>query len=316
MNQPFFIVGCSRSGTTMLSLMMNMHKNIHIPKESWFLSDVMDRFTPDNKLSEADVNEIFELTTSHWRWKEWEMSDKALKERLSVLVEPSLNQVVEVIFHQTMEKAGKIRWGDKTPGYVTEIRRIYNLFPNAKFLHLLRDGRDVSISLKRVGWVGDTTWDIASHWSEQVRAGCEQGRSLPKGQYLELKYEDLVRNTEAKLREICEFLGEEYSEQMMGFYNQAEKFMPKRDISHLMKTHRPPREDDLERWKREMNRVQLFIFESISMNELLTFAYVPKYPGWIKKFSIVFDQVKRLIDFTLPLRKRIGIKSDWLKKWV
>jgi len=314
MNEPFFIVGCSRSGTTMLSLMMNMHENIHIPKESWFLSDVMDRFTPDNKLSEVDVNEIFELTTSHWRWKEWEVSDKALKERLDMLEEPSLSQVVKVIFHQTMEKAGKIRWGDKTPGYVTEIRRIYNLFPNAKFIHLLRDGRDVSISLKRVGWVGDTTWDIASHWSEQVRAGCEQGRSLPKGQYLELKYEDLVRNTEAKLREICKFLGEEYSEQMMRFYNQAEKFMPKRDISHLMKTHRPPREDDLERWKREMSRVQLFIFESVSLREMILTGYKNKYPRWIALFSFLYPIINFGIEFTLPVRQKLGIKADKIKK--
>ncbi len=316
MNEPFFIVGCSRSGTTMLSLMMNMHGNIHIPKESWFLSDIMDRFSPDNKLRKTDVNEIYELTTSHWRWKEWEMSDEILKERLNMLEESSLNQVVEVIFQQTLEKVGKRRWGDKTPGYVTEIKRLHRLFPNAKFIHLVRDGRDVSLSLKRVGWVGDTTWDIACHWSEQVRAGSEQGRSLPKGQYLEVKYEDLVRNTETKLREICRFIGEDFSTKMMAFYNQAEKYMPKRDISHLMKTHRPPREDDLERWKREMNGLQLFIFESISINELYAFGYKPRHSGWVRRFSFLFVLVNVFIEITLPLRKKIGIKSGWIKRWV
>ena len=101
---------------------------------------------------------------------------------------------IEAIYGIQLLRCGKTRWGDKTPGYLIEIDRLRQVFPNAKFIHLIRDARDVSLSLWRKGWFGPHLRNAARHWSESVRTGIEQGRLLPPGSYHEIRYEDLVRD--------------------------------------------------------------------------------------------------------------------------
>lgn len=314
--QPFFIVGSDRSGTTMFQIMLNAHSKLYLPKESWFMSDLLDSYPVDEVLNEQSVTEVIDLVTSHWRWKEWNLDSDELSQLIEKLSDPKLSDLIQTIFNQSLSQSGKVRWGDKTPGYVTEIDRIHKLFPNAKFVHLIRDGRDVNISLKRTRWRGDATWDIAKYWADSVEQGCSQGRQLPSELYMELSYETLVVDTENSLRKVCDFLNEDFELPMLDFYKVADKYLPKnRDTTHLAKTKRPPSKSDIQRWKNEMSSLQIFIFECIAGKVMKEVGQQTYFPSIIRIFAPVFSLVTFLSEKTLPLRKILGLHfSKSLKK--
>ena len=94
MQAPIFIVGCGRSGTTMLRLMLNEHPEIHIPNESWFLPRLWKALPSDRLLSENQLKTAHRIITNHWRWQFWEVTDEQLWSTLKDLDNPSLVDVI------------------------------------------------------------------------------------------------------------------------------------------------------------------------------------------------------------------------------
>lgn len=309
-DQPFFVVGSDRSGSTMLRLMLNEHSRLCIPPETWFITDLMDRFPPEGRMGEEQVEEGLDVVRRHWRWKEWMVSFAEL-DSLRLLREPTLAKLVNAVFR--LKCASKPRWGDKTPGYLTEISRLHRVFPEAKFLHIVRDGRDVCVSLRRTGWRGDTTWSIARYWGEHVGAGFRQGRSLPPSLYMEVRYDDLVLKTEETLRAICSFLGETFEPAMLRFYERAEQETPERARKVHTKTLRAPRESDLGRWKRELGRLQVLIFEAGAGETMARAGQALRFPLEARLARPLFNLLAQAAVVTLPLRNRVGLHLPRLR---
>ena len=156
------------------------------------------------------------------------------------LPEPSLGELIGRVFQISCRRARKSRWGDKTPRYVTDISRLHRVFPGAKFVHIIRDARDVCLSLRQA-W--RHTWHYsAEYWSQTVRAGVAQGQSIGMDFYLEVAYEDLVRQPEPMLRRICAFLGEDFEPKMLEFHRQAAVNIAPWEKDLHAKTVRPPQE--------------------------------------------------------------------------
>jgi Sulfotransferase family len=115
---------------------------------------------------------------------------------------------------------GKSRWGDKTPRYALHLGRIAELLPESRFIHLIRDGRDVALSWREMWFSpGREISTLAASWRDWVAAGREAGASLPH--YLEIFFEELVRNPEAVLRRICGFIGIEFDSAMLAYYQRS-----------------------------------------------------------------------------------------------
>lgn len=303
--QPFFIVGSDRSGSTMLRLMLNEHSRLCIPPETWFLTELMDVLPLDGSLDVEQLDRALNIISAHWRWKEWNIPDADLKACIRSLQSPTLADVIDSVFR--LKSGPKPRWGDKTPGYVTELGRLHRLFPGAKFVHIVRDGRDVCLSLRQTGWRGDTTWSIARYWSEHVGAGFRQGRLLPQGLYLEVSYGDLVLKTEETLRVICRFLGEEFEPEMLRFYESAEQQTLERARKFLTKTLRSPRESDVDRWKQEMGWLQLLIFEAGAAETMIIAGQSLRFPFNSRLVKPLFMLLGQAAVATLPVRKKIGL---------
>lgn len=304
-NQPFFVVGSDRSGSTMLRLMLNEHSRLCIPPETWFLTDLMNALPIQRMLTRHEVEQALRIIRPHWRWKEWKIPDADLDACVQSLPSPTLAELIDAVFR--LKSAPKPRWGDKTPGYVTELKRLHELFPGAKFVHIVRDGRDVCLSLRQTGWRGDTTWSIARYWNEYVGAGLQQGRALPAHLYLEVSYGDLVLKTEEALRMICGFLGEEFEPGMLRFYERARQETPGRAQPFHTKTLRPPRKSDLDRWKREMNQLQVLIFEAGAAEAMITAGQSLQFPIKARLVRPLFTLIDRAAVATLPVRRKIGL---------
>lgn len=314
-HRPFFVIGASRSGTTMLRLMLNCHTKLSIPGETWFLSELMDKLPLAGALSDTQKTLAVDTILSHWRWKEWGVDDARLVQAVGQLENPSLADLIDATYRLTLTSTVVgVRWGDKTPGYTTEVNRLHTLFPNAQFIHLTRDGRDVCLSLRKTGWHGESTWAIAQYWSEAVTAAHQDGTALPTGSYLEIQYEDLVSNTEAVLRSICAFLDIPFEENMLSFHTTAGENIPGRAEGHLTKTFRPPRPSDIQRWKREQSYPQTLLFEAFAGDALALAGYERRVKRRLAPVRFACQFLDWMAVTSLPVRKKLGLHFPRLRK--
>jgi hypothetical protein len=180
--------------------------------------------------------------------------------------------LVDAIFSAHASRRGKARWGDKTPDYVEDMDVLWKLFPGCRFIHLVRDGRDVAGSLRNLSWGSRNLVKLAEDWRWKVTLGRKMGEMIP-GYYLEVKYEELVYRPAATLTEICDFIGEKYESSMLDFHEDAESEMPETSLRWHRSSVAAPNPEKVQSWRSSMNREDLVIFERIAGDALDMFGY-------------------------------------------
>ena len=149
---PFFIVGAGRSGTTLLRLILAGHSRLHIPPETWFLRPLVQDFPLTGALTQPQVERAIETMVQDERWPDMEMAADELRRQAATLTQPTLVDLIDLVYRHLLHASGKQRLGDKTPHYFAIVPELATLYPEAKFIHLVRDGRDVAISWIDAGW--------------------------------------------------------------------------------------------------------------------------------------------------------------------
>ncbi|HEY9422755.1 MAG TPA: sulfotransferase, partial [Thermoanaerobaculia bacterium] len=194
-----FIVGVGRSGTTLLRLMLDAHPELALPPETGFL---LPFFASGQQPTRE---EFLRQVTGFHTFADAGLSADRFGRELSRLPWFSLARGVRLFYGLYAERHGKRRWGDKTPVYGQHLPAIRGVLPEARFLHLIRDGRDVALSL-RERWFAPSREvpDLARHWRDQVAATRAAG--LRDAHYLEVRYEDLIFATRPTLERVARFL--------------------------------------------------------------------------------------------------------------
>lgn len=266
---PFFIVGSGRSGTTVLRLMINMHSRLRVPRESWFLIPLLDTLPLSGPLGKDEKELAFEMISSHSRWKDWECEDEVLRRAIFDPEIADLAALVNRIYFDCAGMNGKPRWGDKTPKYSYYVMKLHEVFPAARFIHLYRDARDTCVSMRNGGWCEGDIQRIVRQWVGMTRAARE-GAKLGPDHYLEVSYEALVTKPEEHLRKICDFLGEPYQPEMLDFYlTAAKETAPWEDGIHL-KTRSPVGAANIGTWRKELSRWELWVVEAYASATMQT----------------------------------------------
>jgi hypothetical protein len=277
---PFFIVGSGRSGSTLLRLMLDSHSRIAIPPETWYLSALLEAFPRDRPLREDEISAAVAMMTSHHAWPDIGLDTAELRRRVASLSAVRLRDLVEIVYRWHMEVEGKSRWGDKTPVYIEIVPALAAMFGDAKFIHLIRDGRDVAKSFQRQRWVAPGMHGYAGYTREWLRA-VELDRKLSRTplneRILRVRYEDLVLHPEATLRRICTFIDEGFEDQMLLWRGKVEKAIPTRQKSFHSSLSRDMHPSDVGRWKREMTPREIFVAESLIGKQLSHFGYERRY---------------------------------------
>ena len=142
--------------------------------------------------------------TSHGRWEDLRIEEGLLRHRVAAIEPFDLREATRTLYRLYAEKFGKPRWGDKTPHYVRRMKLVQQLLPEAHFIHIIRDGRDVALSVKDLSFGADSVEEAARRWRGGINRARRQSGELPH--YLEIRYEDLVSSTEKTLRTIGEFI--------------------------------------------------------------------------------------------------------------
>jgi hypothetical protein len=257
-----FIVGASRSGTTLLRLMLDAHPWIAIPAETHFYQAVLA--IDPGRVDWLDAV-IAAIVGSH-TWGDYALDAGAFEHAVRARGPRTAGDVLRTFYLMYAGRFGKRRWGDKFPGNTGFMEGIAGLLPEARFVHIIRDGRDVAASLRDT-WFrpGDTYESCIAYWAETVLGARAQARrGLP---YLEVRYEALVRDAPRALVDVCAFLEIPYDPSMLAYHERAPerlgemgdwdffgRFIARDTLLAIHdRTHRPPTEDRIGRWRTDMS---------------------------------------------------------------
>ncbi|MFN2388437.1 MAG: sulfotransferase [Actinomycetota bacterium] len=274
---PFFIVGSARSGTTMLRLMLNAHPEVAVPPESRFAVELWDG------RDEVDAGRFVERLAGHSMFHHWDLPGEVVREELGGEGPCSYRAAVSAAYEAYARVHGKTRWGDKTPRYVEHIPFLARLFPDARFVHLVRDGRNVALSYADVPFGPKTVGKAADLWARRVSAGMRAGRALEAGRYLELCYEDLVEDPEGEAKDLCDFLDLPFDPDMLDYTERArDAVLPRAARFNPHVTERPTART--RSWQDDLEPIDAEMFEAIAGGVLSELGYERRYPqprAWV-----------------------------------
>ena len=271
--EPIFIVGVGRSGTTLTRLMLNSHPNISIPYESHFITKYTEGYDCSGELTTPEIREqLIDSLLNEPMLSKWNHEWNRLQLLEAAEDEPSLSGIVASFYKQYASAKGKTRWGDKSD-YLDRLPKINQLFPTAKYIHVIRDGRDVASSVLKLDWGPRDIIAAASWWNDHVWLGRRLGEWMGPEQYLEVKFEDLVLDTESQLRRICDFVCEDFSSEMLEYYRTQNNEIPHDRTGLHYNTDQPPKTSRTFAWKTEMSKADAAIFQRYGGRMLMECGY-------------------------------------------
>lgn len=275
---PFlFLVGCARSGTTLLQRILDAHPLIAMTPETHWIP----RFYRKRVGLEADgvvKPALIDALLANRHFNKMQIGREALEELLET--QPHYSQFVSAIFDLYGRAQGKNFVGDKTPGYERRLPTLHALWPRAKFIHLIRDGRDVCLSMlnwnkaaRSAGrfacWQDDPICTAAFWWKWHVQLGRQYARELPRPLYLEIHYETVVARSEEMCRAIANFLGVAFDERMLRFEQGRTIDDPALDAKHAWR----PITAGLRDWRTQMSAADVEKFEACTGDVLDELGY-------------------------------------------
>jgi hypothetical protein len=309
---PFFIVGSGRSGSTLLRVIMASHSRLSIPPETWYLLRLPDTLSFDRPLTPEETHQVIRIMTNHYRWPDMKLDAQEFRRKVLERHNPFLRDVVEIVYRAHLERDRKVRWGDKTPGYIEIVPRLAKLFPGARFIHFIRDGRDVAKSFQDKGWYGRWLHANAREWIEAMDFSERWARSDVSNQILDVHYEDLVLDTEKTVRRICNFLGEEFEPQMLLWQKKADQLVPAREAHIHEKLKQMPDAANVHRWKREMSAREIFVAEAFMGDQLRARGYELHFRSalYMPAFGLTRWYCRHVLPIvTLPVRAMRSLRG-------
>ena len=284
-----FIVGSPRSGTTLLRMMLDSHSQIAIPPETGFFPHTLTNlFGNDEHRRHALVSTLVNFPPCAPGWQDFGIPPQVLLRELSRVTPFRLDEGLRCFYRTYAARFGKARWGDKTPSYGNHMRAIERLLPEARFIHIIRDGRDVALSLRNLWFSpGMDMKTLARKWRRDICSIRREARHCRR--YLEVRYESLVRDSQKILQEVCAFIEIDYDAAMTLYHHRA----PSRLAEHgarvrsdgvtlvsragrLSQQHllmRPPDPTRIFRWKTEMLDDDRLEYEAAAGDLLTTLGY-------------------------------------------
>lgn len=213
-----FLGGVERSGTTLLRNMLDAHPLLAVPRESYFVIDVYAALQEAGRID--DVELAWDMIRHHAFFVAWELGEEPVVSMMKRHPPGSYADLVRVIFAAYAESEGKPFSADKTPVNALKFRLLAQLFPNSRFVHVVRDPREVCMSLTVQFWHRHGISAAATRWAITVRDALRARENL-EGRLQEVRYERLIADPERELSVLCSFAGLSFDSAMLRYGNSA-----------------------------------------------------------------------------------------------
>lgn len=222
--RPFFIVGSGRCGTTLLRRILQASPQVHIPPETYMVGPAISFFRRNrDKQWNYLVRSVLSMFEFHKEFDRFSISLRPLVNKLTETpkMDRSLALILDSFYRYHGEQTGQTfeRWGDKTPLYSYCLDAILAVFPDARFVHLIRDGVDVVQSMRKAD-LGYDLESAATRWKTAVSTVQAFARKHPALCY-EARYESLVAEPDAVVSQLCSFLDVLFEKRMIDAVDQA-----------------------------------------------------------------------------------------------
>ncbi|MGI0107862.1 sulfotransferase family protein [Salinimicrobium sp. WS361] len=281
----FFILSNPRSGSSLLRVICEAHPEVTVPPECGFIEWWYDKYK-DWKIEDNEKERFnsfcFDLASSR-KFETWHFSFSIFKKYVRICQPRNysdLTALVHITFGLQKNKNLKV-WGDKNNYYIHHIDLLLKLYPRTKFIYIVRDGRDVAasyIALKKINtespYVPNLSTDIAEiahEWNDNNISVYESLSNLENERALILRYEDLVIDFKYSTETICEFLNIDFNPLMLEYYKQ--NLEPKETLDWKKKTLSKPDKLAIGKFKRELNKEQIEVINTIAKESLIRFNY-------------------------------------------
>lgn len=244
---PLFLVGMPRSGTKLLRGLLNEHSRIGIPlNETEFLPRWLSRWDDLGDLSDPAAFQRFfaDVVGSVYFVNRLEEHGQRIDPMVwhaacRGYTAPAVFEAL--IRHDAAVPEGGV-WGDKSPGYLAHLPLLKAHFPQARFIHIVRDARDYCMSMKKA--FGKSATRASQRWRDRIAEAREQARAFPED-YTEVRYEDLVADPGPELARLCGFLGLDFEPGMLELSRATENIGDARGQKRVVASN-------VEKWRTQM----------------------------------------------------------------
>lgn len=288
--QPVFIIGSPRSGTSLLRLMMTSHSQIMVPPECGFLVWLANHY---GDWAEKDIfnqqrlcNYLNELQECR-KFDTWELGSHEIKAKILQIKPVNYSQLSSCVYLAYAEKLGRqsVIWGDKNNFYLEHIPELIKLYPQARFIHIVRDGRDIACSYREIQQRPSSSpyspnlpidlVTIARQWSSNLSKILEDLSVLKAEQKLTISYEHLVTEPQVVMQKVVDFLVVDYEPAMLDFYlsNQNQQLEPIALMDWKQRTLEPVSAKTVGRFLTELTVDEIKVFQESARECLQTFEY-------------------------------------------
>jgi len=321
----FFIIGRPRSGTYLLRNMFDAHPNVIIPTEGPVIANLYPKYGKKSFWTEKDITRFLADVIRHKDVQKWPLNkaglEKSLLQCTGKCTFQTLIKKVYLHFNSAFAKEDILLLGDKNPVYSTNTNKILKAFPDARFIHLTRDYRDNLVSIRKVDFEAPYTPLIAYRWKHSAKLLLSLKEKQP-GQFYTLRYEDLVREPENSLQEVCQFLQIPFKDSMLTFYEKQPAAFAKHPDKEVKKYHQsltsPVNTKKIGVWKNSLPEKDIKTADAVvgKFAELSDYERKYRQTGFKTKIAslpgIVYGKASYLFaDFLdiLPFRLRLRIKE-------
>lgn len=281
-NPYLFVIGCPRSGTTLLQRMLDNHPALTVINESYFIPRAINDLLvgPDYPLTAEIVSRARSSRSRSGKTGFFRLGlpEEAVDEVARKA--HTYSQFVSELYNQVARLRGKPLAGEKTPHYTSHLRLLHGLFPDTRFIHIIRDGRSVALSLLEWAaegkgparyklWALEPVAMCALWWRWQVGAGRRDGQELASAHYQEVRYEELVDSPLDVIRDVTHFLGLPYDPLMLRYYEGRVRT----GLALSAKEAWLPPTPGLRDWRKQMPAHDVELFEALAGDLLSELGY-------------------------------------------
>lgn len=272
----FCILGNPRSGTTLLRLMLSAHSQVLVPPEAgfavWLFENWEGKYT--NEIYVARLLQTKKIES-------WNLNEKLIVPYLNNHNVNCLKSAIYYTYKFFAESCGRNATvlGDKNNFYIHHIKTLKELNPNCKYIHIIRDGRDVACSYLELmskeytsKYAPKLTTQISEIAAEWVKNNDLIHNSIINERFMLVRLEDLIESTTSTLDKVCSFIGVELETQMLNFHNKSENFEPTEYDQWKLKNKQPIINDNY-KYKRILSAEQINEFNTIAKNTINQYQY-------------------------------------------
>lgn len=271
---PFiFFVGAERSGTTLVRAMFDSHSQLAVPPESYFFLFSPLRRATYSLRGRFDRTAFARDLLANPRFTAWGLPDACVLQALERDRPRSYPAALRSVYTAYAQHHGKVGYGDKSPQYVHWMPRLARWFPDAVFVHIIRDGRDVAPSLWQQPFGPRTLVTATYSWQQAVAAGQRAGQVLGPRRYYELHYETLVAAPEETLQALCGWLGLAFEPQMLHYHERATRLLPLEELRGIHRGVMAPITTNLRNWRTQLPTAQVETIEALAARQLRACGY-------------------------------------------